>query len=406
MARKNRFPLEMGNGVKVNNINELRQNFDLGAVVQYFQNGQLVEWLDARYYDKIEAVKAIPADAPDLRQQLCAALGVSYTADPFSDYDETTLDPEQKQRLEAKKNILRDLTDDNQVIGHALQTAITQDDLYDLWDMQLPTIYLLGGREFEISLRVSDTHYVGAFVEELGEPTVKIDAQKPEECAAKNITFAQVILPWGKAAPQPVQPAQAVASASSGSDENVMEELRELYKEVFVDNPATKPRGLVAAHKLLMKYKSEQEGTSHQDNAWEMTDGILQDACAMNQHQKKTALRKVCQNLYTMDEIVHLKVSNDFRYGWALTKDSLCLATNQGNYVFKYNDITEVDYTPDEDDAYDRIFAIHTANDSFSTADTTDEDDEDEDGDGHNYTYFSVDAIALKLFVEQAKDIV
>ena len=58
MARKNRFPLEMGNGVKVNNINELRQNFDLGAVVQYFQNGQLVEWLDVRYYCSELMIKA------------------------------------------------------------------------------------------------------------------------------------------------------------------------------------------------------------------------------------------------------------------------------------------------------------------------------------------------------------
>ena len=45
MAKKIRFPLEMDNGLEVRSMEELRNNFSLGRVLEYIQNGKLVIWL-------------------------------------------------------------------------------------------------------------------------------------------------------------------------------------------------------------------------------------------------------------------------------------------------------------------------------------------------------------------------
>ena len=53
MAKKIRFPLEMDNGLEVRSMEELRNNFSLGRVLEYIQNGKLVIWLRDRYENNI-----------------------------------------------------------------------------------------------------------------------------------------------------------------------------------------------------------------------------------------------------------------------------------------------------------------------------------------------------------------
>ena len=51
MARKIRFPLKMTNSTEVRTIEELRANFDLTAVLGYYADGKLVDWLRDRYFE-------------------------------------------------------------------------------------------------------------------------------------------------------------------------------------------------------------------------------------------------------------------------------------------------------------------------------------------------------------------
>lgn len=55
MAKKIRFPLEMENGIEVRSMEELRNNFALGRVLEYVQNEKLVIWLRDRYENNIAA---------------------------------------------------------------------------------------------------------------------------------------------------------------------------------------------------------------------------------------------------------------------------------------------------------------------------------------------------------------
>ena len=63
----------MINGVEIRDIKELRDNFNVDKIIKYFQNGQLLEWLEDRYYDdEAEALKSLNKDDPQLSQKnLC-----------------------------------------------------------------------------------------------------------------------------------------------------------------------------------------------------------------------------------------------------------------------------------------------------------------------------------------------
>lgn len=189
MARKIKFALEMKDGAKVrSNLEELREQFDLEKAVGYFLSGKLIEWLEDRYYeDEAEKLSAIDKDAPDLRERLCEALGVAYEA------GDDDWDVEQLARLNEKKAVLRQKTSDETIIANANKTALTQEDLADLLDMDEPVIYLCGD-SFNIPARMENKKYVGV----LGTPTIIIKASSQEETDESGIVFENVKLPWTK----------------------------------------------------------------------------------------------------------------------------------------------------------------------------------------------------------------
>ena len=72
-----KFPLKM-RGVDVRNLEDLRKYFDLNATVAYFKDGKLLKWLEARYYDdEADKISSLDENAPDFREKLCSALGVT-----------------------------------------------------------------------------------------------------------------------------------------------------------------------------------------------------------------------------------------------------------------------------------------------------------------------------------------
>ena len=116
------FTLVLKDGVEVKNIEELRENFDLEKIVEYFKSGELVEWLENMFYDdEAEAISEIDSDDKNLTQKICAALDV-----------ECDEDLEFTQRIREKKAILTEKTDDQTIIDNATNTALDQKAAYGL----------------------------------------------------------------------------------------------------------------------------------------------------------------------------------------------------------------------------------------------------------------------------------
>lgn len=180
MAKKIRFPLEMDNGVEVRSMEELRNNFSLGRVLEYIQNGKLVTWLRDRYENNIaDAIAELDKTDSELPKKVSAIFDVPY--------DEKTED-DLKQAAERAERIkhLKEFTDEKQFIDEIDKVAFNQDELYDLLDVEVNEIYLCGDR-FAIPLSVQDVSYKG-----INNPVVVIDSKTEVNWLAKGITLEAV----------------------------------------------------------------------------------------------------------------------------------------------------------------------------------------------------------------------
>ena len=174
----------MADGIEVRSLEELREYFDLDKVIECFHDGKLLEWLQDRYYDEeAELISAINEDDEHSSEELCKALGV--------DPDKYVLDPEFIERINEKKLFLQQKTDDTDIIKNAKITALNQEDLADLLDLNEPLIYLCG-EEFHIPIRITGKHYIGIF----DKPKVNIKATSQEELDSNDIILENVELPW------------------------------------------------------------------------------------------------------------------------------------------------------------------------------------------------------------------
>lgn len=181
MAKKIRFPLQM-NGTDVRTIEELRENFDLSSVLGYLTNGKLVTWLEDRYYDnEAMAVRALSTDEADLNQKLMSILGVSDAVKTEE------IDLEEIQRRNEKLMLLRQITDDEEIIDNVDCVAFNQDELYDILDDGKETIYLCQS-EFEVPLSVQNKIYIG-----LENPKVKLRQIESVNLDTLNVRFKNVL---------------------------------------------------------------------------------------------------------------------------------------------------------------------------------------------------------------------
>lgn len=341
MARKIKFALEMKDGVKVrSNLEELRENFDLEKAVGYFLSGKLTEWLEDRYYeDEVEKLEAIDKDAPDLRARLCEALGVECE-------DEAELDVEQLARLNEKKAVLRQKTSDESIIANADKTALTQEDLADLLDMDEPVIYLCGD-SFNVPARVKNKKYVGV----LGTPTISVKANSQKELDEKGIVFENVKLPWGgqkaevtggekKSCPKCGAGNAATAkfcnSCGAAMDAVVAEQRKSSGGKWIV--PKAQMRAMfVTAFKEDFEYtEADEKHIFYVTNSWE---GVSEKA--LTQDQKDLALSIICDDRYAEEDLIQLRISENMTTGWAFTNDSFCCRDpkNDDTFIIPYEEI-------------------------------------------------------------------
>lgn len=276
------FKLKLKDGAEVSTLEELRDNFDLELVVEYFKKGELLEWLEDRFYDdEADAISEIEANDKNLTAKICAALNV-----------ECDDNLEFIQRVREKKSILREKTDDETIIDNAVSTALNQEDLAALIQMDYKTIYLCG-EQFNVPIRIAGVKYIGI----LGTPKIKIRAKTQEELDAKQISFENVQLPWQKAAP--------------------IEELKALAEKIFQ-----------TGGKFPIVKGGKQISTFDQ----------------LDKDEKSAALRMVCQGKYAEHQIAFMQLTEDLSSGFALTVDSFCTGGGVGSNLILYKDIKNVGY--------------------------------------------------------------
>lgn len=239
MAKKIRFPLEMDNGVEVRSMEELRNNFSLGRVLEYIQNGKLVTWLRDRYENNIaDAIAELDKTDYELPKKVSAIFDVPY--------DEKTED-DLKQAAERAERIkhLKEFTDEKQFVDKIDKVAFDQDELYDLLDEEVNEIYLCGDR-FAIPLSVQDVSYKG-----INNPVVVIDSKTEVDWLAKGITLEAVRYD---------EKYQAVVDSANATKEVLYEKLVETVKK-----QATKKVSLgTAPEKTYLSFMipvSEREST-------------------------------------------------------------------------------------------------------------------------------------------------
>ncbi len=188
---KVKIPLIMKNGEKAKDMESLREHFDVETVVGYFLDGKLSKWLDDRYYEEeAEAVAQLDRDDPQLASKLCSIFGVEYTGGDAIDTEEIM---QRKERLAH----LRQLTDDEEILRKIDSVAFNQEELAELYDRGVETIYLCEGK-FKIPKSKKDLTYhmvAGAEVSGLEKKVIDdsyrtIPVEFADE-AAKNSYFGQ-----------------------------------------------------------------------------------------------------------------------------------------------------------------------------------------------------------------------
>ena len=112
------------NGVEVRDLENLRENFNIETLTEYFADGKLVNWLRARYYeDEAEKVAELVKGAPEFINKLCEIFEV----EPPVDEREINW---RNERLEKLKNF----TNDENILAKVDDVAFNQEELGDLLD--------------------------------------------------------------------------------------------------------------------------------------------------------------------------------------------------------------------------------------------------------------------------------
>ena len=182
MAKRIKFPLKMGNGESVRNIEELRENFDLSSVMTYFTDGKLLTWLENRYYEKeIEEINTLKQDDPDLGKKLCDIFGVAYEKiiDKGADF---SIVAQRNQKLSE----LKQYTTDTNLYEKIESIAFTQKEFQELLEKKLPEIYLLNNT-FVIPLNLCNVTLNG-----IGTVIVQVFSDQYIDFEKQNVIFNNI----------------------------------------------------------------------------------------------------------------------------------------------------------------------------------------------------------------------
>lgn len=315
MAKQIKFALEM-NGVKIRSIEELQENFEIEAAVKYFLDGKLATWLEQRLYEKEEEnVRSIDRNSPTLKEELCNALGVEYEYEADFDVDEI-------ERLNEKTRILKEKTDDNDIIANASKTAFNQEDLADLLAVGEDTIYLCGDK-FTIPIKYNNKKYIGI----LNIPKIKIKATNQTEIDNNGIVFENVSLPWA-------------ADNISPSNDNIstMSTPYELHKSLPIEQ-------LQGIFSLTWRLPNNKKATLYP--YWHVTDPRKREGYinSIEKSEQTLIIQILGQGKYTEKDCIYIRVAKDMKEGFMLTNNSICFWGPLGKVIIYYDSINKITST-------------------------------------------------------------
>ena len=217
MARKIKFALEMSDGTKIrSNIEELREHFDIESIMGYFLSGKLQEWLEDRYYEnEANEIAKINKDDNDIRMKVCRILGVEPPSD--EDFNINII-----EKINCKKSLLRQITDDETIIEHVQHVAFNQEELAELIDQGESIIYLYG-KNFTLPANIKNKTYIG-----INMPSITINVKSSTDLLNKNIKLKNVILPESLSASN-IPPIQETKSDIELQSLSFYERTKQLY---------------------------------------------------------------------------------------------------------------------------------------------------------------------------------
>lgn len=174
-----KFPLKMSDGTPVRTMEELRENFDLEAVLGYYSNGRLIKWLEDRYYnEEAGKVRVLDVSSKEFNQNLCEILGVDYSekVDVGLNLGDVVKDNERRERL-------KKYTTDDSILATAASVVFTQNELNDLLkrldtlesDNDGNKVIYMCGEHFIIPADIGGIIYKG-----INNPTVEFDGERVE----------------------------------------------------------------------------------------------------------------------------------------------------------------------------------------------------------------------------------
>lgn len=174
-----KIPLDMGNGIKARNMDELKEHFDIKKVTGYFLDKKLHKWLADRYYDEeLEAINDLDASDKNLPDNLCEIFGVVQ--------DTSSVIVEEISKSNERLGFIREITDDDKLINQAERIARNQDELDKLVSVGEKKIYLLDGT-FRINISYENVNYIG-----IKNVTAYIPSKEIVPFKQKNIVFTNI----------------------------------------------------------------------------------------------------------------------------------------------------------------------------------------------------------------------
>ena len=171
----------MSNGVLVRTLDELKENWDLEKVINYYLNGKLLTWLNDRYYTELaEAVSALNDinDNVELQKKLCNIFGI--------EAEDDLVDMEAVAERNRRLTILRQYTADDAVLKNVDKVAFNQEELADLLDEDESVIYLCDNK-FSVPLSVTGKKYIG-----LGDVEIQVNSKDFVDFAKIGIELVNV----------------------------------------------------------------------------------------------------------------------------------------------------------------------------------------------------------------------
>ena len=177
--KKIKFPLEMKDGRKVRELDELKDFFDLRRAVEYFCSGKLQTWLDNAYAsDIVEELNKLTGEEEDFVERFTEALGVK--CEEEVNVSEIIHDSFLKEKLKR-------FYPEEESEAMVEKTADTQARFGQLIKAGHKEIYLLSGT-FSILKKMKGLKLKG-----LDSPKVVIKVQTAEEFRKQEISLKDIL---------------------------------------------------------------------------------------------------------------------------------------------------------------------------------------------------------------------